>query len=77
MQFHIPFNNLFRNEIEPQCAYCSKGKKVDDETVLCRKKGVVLPEDACPSFRYNPLKRVPPSPTALDFTRLRDEDFTL
>ena len=49
----------------------------EGETVLCRKKGVVLPEDSCPSFRYDPLKRVPPSPAALDFTRLRDEDFTL
>ena len=71
------FSSLFNQKIEPQCAYCAKGKKVDGETVLCRKKGVVQPEDSCPSFRYAPLKRVPPSPAALDFTRLRDEDFTL
>lgn len=71
------FSSLFNQKIEPQCAYCQRGKAVDPDTVLCRKKGVSRPADSCPSFRYDPLKRVPPSHAALDLTRLKDEDFTL
>lgn len=71
------FSRLFNDKIEPQCGYCHRGKQVEAETVLCRKKGVVRPEDSCPSFRYDPLKRVPPSHVSLDMSRLRDEDFTL
>lgn len=71
------FSKLFNEKIEPQCAYCRRGKRVDTDAVLCRKKGVMAPEDACPAFRYDPLKRVPPSHAALDLSRLRDEDFTL
>ncbi len=71
------FSKLFNDKIDPQCAYCQRGKTVDPETVLCRKKGVMAPEDSCPSFRYDPLKRVPPSHAFLDLSRLSDEDFTL
>ena len=71
------FNKLFNDKIDPQCAYCNKGKQVDGETVLCRKKGVVRPEDSCPSFRYDPFKRVPPAPAVLDLSRVQEEDFTL
>ena len=71
------FNLLFNDNMEPQCAYCRRGKTVDGKTVLCRKKGVMPPEGSCPSFRYDPLKRVPPPRVSLDLTRFRDEDFTL
>lgn len=71
------FNFLFNDKIEPQCAYCRKGKSVDGETVLCRKKGVMAPEDSCPAFRYDPLKRVPPRRAALDLSHIHEEDFTL
>ena len=73
MLFHV----LFNNKIEPQCAYCRRGKSVDKDTVLCRRKGVMAPEDACPAFRYDPLKRVPPPKASLDLSRFQDEDFTL
>lgn len=44
---------------------------------MCVKKGVVSAAAHCRSFRYDPLKRVPPRPNAPDFSRLRDEDFVL
>lgn len=31
----------------------------------------------CPSFRYDPLKRVPPRPAKLSGSGLKDEDFRL
>lgn len=68
---------LFNKKIDPQCAYCQRGKTVDPNTVLCRKKGVTQPEDSCPAFRYDPLKRVPPAPAVPNFSKLKDEDFVL
>lgn len=68
---------LFSKTIEPSCAYCQRGKAVDGETILCKKRGVMTPEDACRSFRYDPLKRIPPRPVLPDFSRLKEEDFTL
>ena len=32
---------------------------------------------SCRSFRYDPLKRVPPRPVKADFSTLKDEDFQL
>ena len=50
---------------------------LEGEQILCPKKGVVTPAGSCRSFRYDPLKRVPPLPTAPDFSALKDEDFKL
>ena len=49
----------------------------DEEKILCTKQGVVAPGGSCRSFKYDPLKRVPPPPVAPDFSKLKDEDFTL
>lgn len=68
---------LFQKKIEPRCAYCQRGAPLDEEQILCPKKGVVAPGGSCRAFRYDPLKRVPPRPNAPDFSRLRDEDFVL
>ena len=68
---------LFTKKIDPSCAYCHRGKPIGPEKVLCQKKGVVTAADSCPAFRYDPLKRVPPRPVTPDFSKLRDEDFTL
>ena len=68
---------LFAKKIDPSCAYCQLGKPITSEKVLCPKKGVVTAEASCASFRYDPLKRVPPRPILPDFSKLRDEDFTL
>lgn len=68
---------LFTKKIDPSCAYCQRGKPITSEKVLYPKKGVVTVETSCASFRYDPLKRVPPRPILPDFSKLRDEDFTL
>ncbi len=68
---------LFQKNIEPRCSYCAKGALLEEGQILCAKRGVVAPGDRCPSFRYDPLKRVPPKPARLDTSRLSDEDFRL
>lgn len=50
---------LFRNKIEPSCAYCSHGRCGADEEVLCVYHGVMNPWDKCRRFDYDPLRRVP------------------
>ena len=68
---------LFRKNIEPRCAYCARGSQINDEEVACVKRGIVAAEHHCGSFRYDPLKRVPPRPVALDTKDLKQEDFSL
>ena len=68
---------LFQKSIEPRCAYCTRSAPLDDDSLLCAKKGVVSPGGHCRAFQYDPFKRVPPRPVAPDFSKLKDEDFTL
>jgi hypothetical protein len=68
---------LFQKDIEPRCAYCTRGTQLDEEKILCLKRGIVSCGDSCRAFRYDPLKRVPPPPAALDLSRIKDEDFVL
>lgn len=68
---------LFRKKIDPRCAYCAKGRTIDDEQVACVKKGIMHPEDHCGAFVYDPLRRVPPRPLKLDTEALKPEDFEL
>ena len=68
---------LFRKNIEPRCAYCQKGTPINEREVACVKRGIVPVEGSCRSFRYDPLKRVPPRPIKLDTEVLQQEDFKL
>ena len=68
---------LFQKKIEPRCSYCAKGAPLGEEQILCVKKGVVSPGGHCSSFKYDPLKRVPPKPASLDTGRWKDSDFRL
>ena len=45
--------------------------------IICAKKGVMSAGSHCPSFRYDPLKRVPPRPAKLTGSTLEEEAFTL
>lgn len=69
-------NPLFRTDIEPRCAYCSRAVALGDDKMMCRKRGVVPCGNSCRAFRYDPLRRVPPKPATLrgSFT---DADFSL
>ena len=68
---------LFRKKIERSCSYCQHGVQLDDGNILCRKKGITLPENKCLRFRYDPCKRIPLKAKALDFSRYDNDDFSL
>jgi hypothetical protein len=68
---------LFRKNIEPRCAYCRKGTQINEREVACVKRGIVPMEHSCMSFRYDPLKRVPPRPAVLQTEKLEEKDFSL
>ena len=33
---------LFRKDIEPRCAYCAQGVRINETQVACMKKGLSL-----------------------------------
>ena len=68
---------LFRKNIEPSCTYCQRGQQINETDVMCVKHGIVAAEHHCRSFKYDPLKRVPPRPAVLDTAKLKEEDFSL
>lgn len=68
---------LFRKKIERACQHCAYSAKLNDEQMLCTKKGVVSIDGACRKFSYDPLKRIPPKPKALDFKKYEEDDFSL
>ena len=67
---------LFRQDIEPRCAYCSRANVLNEHSMSCRKRGIVPMTGSCRAFRYDPLRRVPPRPAALRGT-FTDADFSL
>lgn len=69
-------NPLFRKNMEPSCAYCRRGEKLNAQQTVCKRYGVVSLDSACRAFVYDPLKRVPPPQVRL-MSRYTDEDFTL
>ena len=68
---------LFRKKIPRSCSYCRFGTKLDDEQVLCVKKGIRGSDSKCMRFRYDPCKRIPPFAKAPEFEKYADEDFQL
>jgi hypothetical protein len=68
---------LFRKDIEPRCSYCSHGKKLGENELTCRHRGITSPGSSCRHFKYDPLKRIPPKPVRLITKGLSDEDFKL
>lgn len=68
---------LFRKDIEPYCAYCEFSAPAEPGFVVCQKKGIVSEADHCRKFRYAPLRRTPPKPQAIDFTKYDERDYSL
>ncbi len=68
---------LFRKKILRSCLYCLHGAKLEDDTILCAKKGLLLTDTPCRKFKYDPCKRIPVRPKALDFSKYDQEDFSL
>ena len=68
---------LFRKKMERYCAHCIYGGKIDDDTMICKKCGIVPAAHHCRRFRYDPLKRVPPQQAPQNFDKFKDADFSL
>ena len=68
---------LFRKKMERTCDQCRFGTRMNEDMMLCAKKGIVVPAEDCRKFRYDPFKRIPAKPKALDFSKYEDEDFSL
>lgn len=68
---------LFSKKIEPRCAYCQRSARLSEDKVMCLKKGIVAASSQCRRFKYDPLKRVPPKPQTISFSKFSEEDFTL
>ena len=68
---------LFQKSVEPRCAYCAHGRELEAHQIVCPKKGVMAAGSHCRSFKYDPLKRVPPRPKAPDFSQFQNADFSL
>lgn len=68
---------LFRKKIIRACSYCERGTAMNEDQVLCIKRGIVSADGSCRKFRYNPCKRIPPKMKALDLHKYDDTDFTL
>lgn len=68
---------LFRKRIPRSCRYCTYGTKIGDEQILCIKQGITSVNSQCRKFSYDPCKRIPMKPRAMDFKKFDDDDFTL
>lgn len=68
---------LFRKKIPRSCLYCAYSTKLDEDQMLCTKRGVVSACYHCRKFSYDPFKRVPSRPKALDFSKYENDDFSL
>jgi len=68
---------LFRKKIERSCSYCLHGTNLENDRILCSKKGVKTVTDKCRKFKYDPCKRIPLKAKALDFSKYDKEDYSL
>ena len=68
---------LFRRNMDKRCAYCVHGSVLSEREVGCPYRGVTDAANHCGRFAYDPLKRVPPRPAALQSEKYTPEDFTL
>ena len=68
---------LFRKKMDRACKYCTHCTQINEDQVLCIKKGVMPLEGKCVKFQYDPCKRIPSKPKAMDFRQYEDEDYSL
>ena len=68
---------LFRKKMQKACEYCVHSTEFGCDQMLCTKHGVVSKSYQCRKFTYDPLKRIPLRPRALDLSRYDGEDYSL
>ena len=65
-----------RKKYPPKCAYCSKGRlSPNGKDILCKKRGIMQPDDSCRSYKYDVLKREPKNQAVLP--EIDPKDFEL
>ena len=69
--------NLFRKKIQKRCEYCAHCTILDEESVLCSKKGIRSLDSKCRKFQYDPCTRIPAKAKALDFEKYNAYDYSL
>lgn len=68
---------LFNFTKTPACEYCRHGRlSPDDKMILCVKKGIMMPNSSCASFKYDPLLRKP-KPKSRIFKDYSEDDFSI
>lgn len=68
---------LFRKSIDRRCSYCQHCTNLNDDQVLCAKRGIMPQDGHCFKFSYDPCKRVPSKSKALNLTKYEKEDYSL
>lgn len=68
---------LFRKKMPRSCSYCMNATKLNEDEVLCIKRGVRAANKPCRKFTYDPCKRIPSKPKASDFSKYDNEDYSL
>ena len=68
---------LFRKKMPRSCSYCIHGTQLNDDEVLCVRKGIVTVDHKCRKFEYDPCKRIPLKAKMPDFSKYEKEDFSL
>ena len=68
---------LFRKKLPRSCSYCEFATRLDEDQVLCSKRGVMGVYNACRKFKYDPCKRIPRKAKSLDFAKYEEEDYSL
>lgn len=52
---------IYGKDIPRVCAYCEHATDIDELSVLCLKYGPVTANYCCIFYKYDPLRRNPPS----------------
>ncbi len=68
---------LFRKDQPHCCSCCAHSTKLNEDQMLCTKRGPVSTQHSCRKFTYDPLKRIPVKKKAPDFSSYDEEDFSL
>lgn len=68
---------LFKSSEYRYCVNCAHAAELDEEHMICKKKGTVSKDKRCLSFSYDPLKRDPALPQKVQFSKWKSSDFSL
>lgn len=68
---------LFQKSIEPRAPTAPTAGRRERGRSSVPRRGVMAAGSHCRSFKYDPLRRVPPRPAKLAGMELGDEDFKL